>query len=151
MKEPLLLIVKRLLHSVYEIILAANRKKFLRRRASVYGRGIDRSRWILYAISRSTQYSTIVCSFVVRRFAHGAMGHRIHPSWWTHWAISHSTQYSTFVYNKSRGMCYPVCGMVHIKDPSLLIGKSSPWNDGGGYHLSLSEWSFTIKIMSGAI
>ena len=23
-------------------------------------------------------------------------------------------------------MCYPVCGMVHIKDPLLLIGKSSP-------------------------
>ena len=24
--------------------------------------------------------------------------------------------------NKGRGMCYPVCGMVHIKDPFLLIG-----------------------------
>ena len=24
------------------------------------------------------------CSFVVRAFAHGAMGHRIDPSWWTH-------------------------------------------------------------------
>ena len=23
------------------------------------------------------------------------------------------------------GMCYPVCGMVHIKEPLLLIGKSS--------------------------
>ena len=23
-------------------------------------------------------------------------------------------------------MCYPVCGMVHIKEPLLLIGKSSP-------------------------
>ena len=22
---------------------------------------------------------------------------------------------------KGRGMCYPVCGMVHIKDPLLLI------------------------------
>ena len=28
-------------------------------------------------------------------------------------------------YNKTRGMCYPVCGMVHIKEPLLLIGKSS--------------------------
>ena len=27
-------------------------------------------------------------------------------------------------YNKGRGMCYPVCGMVHIKEPLLLIGKS---------------------------
>ena len=35
------------------------------------------------------------CSFVVRAFAHGAMGHRIDPSWWTHWAISRSSQYHT--------------------------------------------------------
>ena len=28
--------------------------------------------------------------------------------------------------NKGRGMCYPVCGMVHIKEPLLLIDKSSP-------------------------
>ena len=27
--------------------------------------------------------------------------------------------------NKGRGMCYPVCGMMHIKEPLLLIGKSS--------------------------
>ena len=25
--------------------------------------------------------------------------------------------------NKGRGMCYPVCGMVHIKEPLLLIGR----------------------------
>ena len=28
--------------------------------------------------------------------------------------------------NKGRGMCYPVCGMMHIKESLLLIGKSSP-------------------------
>ena len=27
--------------------------------------------------------------------------------------------------NKGRGMYYPVCGMMHIKEPLLLIGKSS--------------------------
>ena len=27
--------------------------------------------------------------------------------------------------NKVHGMCYPVCGMVHIKDPLLLIEKCS--------------------------
>ena len=27
--------------------------------------------------------------------------------------------------NKGRGMCYPVCWMLHIKEPLLLIGKSS--------------------------
>ena len=27
--------------------------------------------------------------------------------------------------NKGCGMCYPVCGIVYIKEPLLLIGKSS--------------------------
>ena len=27
--------------------------------------------------------------------------------------------------NKGLGMCYSVCGMVHIKEPLLLDGKSS--------------------------
>ena len=42
--------------------------------------------------------------------------------------------------NKGRGMCYPLCGMVYIKEPLLLIGKSSPCG-GSGFPLSLSEWS----------
>ena len=46
-------------------------------------------------------------------------------------------------YNKGRGMCYPVCGIVHIKEPLLLIGKSSPCGD-SGFTLSLSELSGTI-------
>ena len=45
--------------------------------------------------------------------------------------------------NKGRGLYYPVCGMMHIKEPLLLIGKSSPCG-GSGFLLSLSEWSFTI-------
>ena len=45
--------------------------------------------------------------------------------------------------NKGRGMYYPVCGMVHIKEPLLLIGKSSLCG-GSGFPLSLSEWSLTI-------
>ena len=43
-------------------------------------------------------------------------------------------------YNNGRGMCYPVCGMMHIKEPLLLIGKSG----GSGFPLLLSVWSFTI-------
>ena len=39
-------------------------------------------------------------------------------------------------------MCYPVCGMVHIKQPLLLIGKSRQCG-GSGFPLSLSH-SFTI-------
>ena len=48
--------------------------------------------------------------------------------------------------NKGRGMCYAVCGMVHMKEHLLLIGKSSPYG-GSGFPLSLSEWSFTICVM----
>ena len=47
--------------------------------------------------------------------------------------------------NKRRGMCYPVCGMVHIKEPLLLIVKSSQCG-GSGFPLSLSEWPFTIYL-----
>ena len=36
----------------------------------------------------------------------------------------------------NKGMCYPVYGMVHIKEHLLLIAKGSP--------LSLAYWSFTI-------
>ena len=47
--------------------------------------------------------------------------------------------------NKGRGMYYPVCGMVHIKEPLLLIDKSSLCG-GSGFHFSLSEWSLTICL-----
>ena len=40
--------------------------------------------------------------------------------------------------NKGRGMFYPVCGMVHTKEPLLLIGKSGTCG-GSGFPLSLSE------------
>ena len=39
--------------------------------------------------------------------------------------------------NKGRGMCYPDCEIMHIKDPLLLIRKSSPYG-GSGFPLSLS-------------
>ena len=38
-----------------------------------------------------------------------------------------------------------VCGMVHIKEPLLLIGKSSLCG-GSGFPFSLSEWSLTISL-----
>ena len=47
--------------------------------------------------------------------------------------------------NKGCGMYYPVCGMMHIKEPLLLIGKCSLCG-GGGFPLSLPEWSFTICL-----
>ena len=48
--------------------------------------------------------------------------------------------------NKGCCMCYPVCGMVHIKEPLLLIDKSSLCG-GSGFPFSLSEWSLTICLM----
>ena len=41
-------------------------------------------------------------------------------------------------YNKDCGMCYPVCGVMYIKEPLLLIGKSSPCGS-SGFPISLSE------------
>ena len=38
-----------------------------------------------------------------------------------------------FCYNKGRGMCNPVCGVVHIKHPLLLIEKGSPCSGGNGF------------------
>ena len=62
------------------------------------------------------------CSSMATAFAHGAMNRRIDPSWcyflfqpgFHDWC------------NKGRVICYPVCGMMHIKEPLLLIGNSSP-------------------------
>ena len=47
--------------------------------------------------------------------------------------------------NKDCGMCYPVCEMVHIKEPLLLIDKSSLCG-GSRFPFSLSEWSLTICL-----
>ena len=47
--------------------------------------------------------------------------------------------------NKGHDMCYPVCGMVHIKEPLLLIDKSSLCG-GSGFPFSLSEWSSIIYL-----
>ena len=80
---------------------------------------------------------------MVRAFAHGAMGRRIDPLWWT---ISCSNQCAmTGVRNVV--VCAIQSGMMHIKEPLLLIGKNSPCG-GSRFPLLLSEWSlpyiFTI-------
>ena len=38
--------------------------------------------------------------------------------------------------NKGCGMCYPICEMMHIKEPLLVIGKSSLC-DGSGFPLPI--------------
>ena len=57
--------------------------------------------------------------------------------------LAHAPVLVTFWY--ARGMYYPVCGMMHIKEPLLLIRKSSPCG-GSGFPRSLSGWSFTICV-----
>ena len=47
---------------------------------------------------------------------------------------------------KGHGLCYRVCGMMHIIEPLLLIGKSSLCG-GSGFPFSLSEWSLTVNKM----
>ena len=46
--------------------------------------------------------------------------------------------------NKGRGMCYPVCGMMHIKELLMLIERVA--YVAAACFLSLSEWSFTICL-----
>ena len=43
-------------------------------------------------------------------------------------------------------MCYPVCGMVHIKEPLLLIRKSSPCSGGSGFPLCYLNGSLLINL-----
>ena len=59
-------------------------------------------------------------------------------------SISHGRLIELFLVSASAGitwsgMCYTVCGMVHIKDPLLLIEKSSPSNGSSRFPLSLSS------------
>ena len=51
------------------------------------------------------------------------MGRQIDPSWWTHLAISRSSLCSMTGVTKAVVCAYPVCGMMHIKEPLLLIGN----------------------------
>ena len=57
--------------------------------------------------------------------------------------FSRSSQCSTTGVTKAVVYAILSCGMVHIKEPLRLIGKSSPCGD-SWFPLSLSEWSFTI-------
>ena len=79
------------------------------------------------------------CSSVVR-WVVGSILHGVDPlSYFSFQPVLHDWC------NKGRCMCYLVCGMVHIKEPLLLIGKSSPCG-GSGFPFSLSEWSLTICL-----
>ena len=82
--------------------------------------------------------SEVECSLMVR-WVVGSILHGVDPlSYFLFQPVLHDWC------NKGRGMCYPVCGMVHIKDPLLLIDKSSLCG-GSGFPFSLLEWSLTMS------
>ena len=88
------------------------------------------------------------CSSVVRAFAHSAMGRRIDPSLGGLIELFLVQPVLHDWGNKGCGMCYPVCGMVHIKEPLLLIGKISPCSS-SGFPLSLFEMFYMHILQSG--
>ena len=59
-----------------------------------------------------------------RLFAHEAIDCRIDP---------HGGLIGLFLIP---AMCYPLCGLVHIKDPLLLTEKNSPCTGGSRFPLS---------------
>ena len=60
---------------------------------------------------------------MVRTFAHGVMGRQIDPvmvdplTYFSFQPVLHD------LCDKGCGMCYPVCGMIHIKEPLLLTER----------------------------
>ena len=85
-------------------------------------------------------------SSMVRVFTHGAINRRMDRSWGGPIELFLVPASAPRLVYQRPCMCYPVCGIMHIKEPLLLIGKSSPCC-GSGFPLSLSEWSFTICLM----
>ena len=48
--------------------------------------------------------------------------------------------------NTGHSRCYPICGMIHIKESLQLIRMSNPCSGGSWFSLS-SELSFTVCPM----
>ena len=89
------------------------------------------------AISNSSEVErSLMVQWVIRSILHG-----VDPlSYFSFQPVLHDWC------NKGPDMCYPVCGMVHIKEPLLLIDKSSLCG-GSKFPFTLSEWSLTICLM----
>ena len=87
--------------------------------------GREESRNALYSSVQSVQMvlrplmGGVRCGSMVRAFAHGVM---VDPlNYFSFQPVLHDWCH------RGRGMCYPVCGMMHIKELLLLIRKSSLW------------------------
>ena len=89
---------------------------------------------------RGATCSSVVRTFVMVRWVVGLILHGVEPlCYFSFQPVLHDWC------NKGCGMCYLLSGMVHIKEPLLLIGKSSLCG-GSGIPFSLSEWSLTICL-----
>ena len=105
--------------------------------SSLYMHGMGYSS--INCVMCSHRSSEVECSLMVR-WVVGSILHGVDPlSYFLFQPVLHDWC------NKDLGMCYPVCGMVHIKYPLLLIDKSSLCG-GSGFPFSLSEWSLTICL-----
>ena len=100
-----------------------------------------RERWVVGSIVHGgARCSSEVERSLMVRWVVGSILHGVDPlSYFLFQPVLHDWC------NKGRDICYPVCGMVHIKEPLLLIDKSSLCG-GSGFPFSLSEWSLTICL-----
>ena len=72
----------------------------------------------------SLLFSHVLTLSCVRLFGLCTVDHQNNPTCWTQWLTSQSTQCSTSkTHIQDCGVCYPVRGMVHIKEPLLLPFK----------------------------
>ena len=69
-------------------------------------------------------------------FSHGAMGCRIDPSWGGYFELFLVRASAPRLVSTKAVVCVILSGMMHIKEPLLLIGKSSPWG-GSGFPLEI--------------
>ena len=110
-----------------------------RQNPRVFGVVGERVAWV--STHRGAGRSSEVERSLVVRWVVGSILHGVDP-------LSYFSFQSVVLHdwcNKGCGMCFPVCGMVHIKEPLLLFDKSSICG-GSGFPFSLSEWSLTICL-----
>ena len=112
--------------------------------------------WTKKLTKRTIQQITDEINLILKISVIGGVGHSsvVECSWCsrssdqTH--LFGPSSYFLFqpVFHKDHCMWYPVCGMVHMKDPLLLIRKSSPWSGSSGFLLIIFV---VIKHMSPVI
>ena len=100
---------------------------------------------ICFILGVSTSATTEICYDIVKHSLFFTTAKEYLSSFWVPLSYMSFQPVLHDWCNKGHGMCYPVCGMVHIKEPLLLIGKSSLCG-GSGFPFSLSEWSLTICL-----